>query len=80
MDAVTETNKKRGSSESKKTGTNWTEFAIDAGLAALTIASSAFLSGLAAAAGASTYRTLTSERTEPAASEAATVIAMKKNA
>jgi len=81
VEATTDTSKKRSAtSGGARSERNWSDVAIDVGLAALGIAGSAFVSGLAAAAGASTYRTLTMSRTEPATSEAATVIAMRKNA
>jgi len=80
MEAATDNNsKKRGVSNGNRSGREWTEIAVDTCIAALAIAGSAFVSGLAAAAGASTFRTLTSSDTEHLASEGAAIVPLKKH-
>ena len=80
MEVTTENSKKRGASESSKTkkDRDWIAVVTDTGVAALAIAGSAFLSGLAASAGASAYRKMTFSSDNIGASEAANVLQMQR--
>ena len=71
-------NKKRGAGERNKTKRDWAETAISISTMVLATAAGAFLSGLAASAGAATWRNVSGSSETDVTANSMTVVPMKK--